>query len=294
MRLIKGKNKIVFFIYEKDHNSLNNSKKLKSIIGKINNIEYDIFALKRDNKGFHFINGQPDNSKNYDLAISIGGDGTFLFTVSYFYGKNIPFLPVNSGRLGFLAWNYLYELKQQIENFILKNYTEDKRILLETKVEIERKEMKDSNLFYSLNEVAISKFEYSTPLEVLVRLDGKKLLHYWGDGIIVATPTGSTGYSLSAGGPIICPTMESIILTPICPHSFTVKPIVIKTNHEIYINILNRRKITVTADGQRGVSFIGGIRHSINIKKAEKEITILRAKKVSFFDVLSKKLSWGI
>jgi NAD+ kinase len=286
--------KFAFFIYEKDHESLDFTGKLKNSIKKISNISPFFYPLKRDSAGFHFIKEKPDLSENFDLAVSIGGDGTFLFTVSYFYEKDISFLPINNGRLGFLAWNYLYELEKELNNFLSANFIEDKRMVLKTNVNIEHLSENKKSEFYSLNEIAVSKFEFSTPLEVLVKLDGEKLLHYWGDGIIVATPTGSTGYSLSAGGPIICPTLESIIITPICPHSFTVKPIVIKSSHEVSITILNKRKITITADGQRGISFIGGVKHSINVKKAEKPITIVRAKKVTFFDIISKKLGWGL
>lgn len=286
--------KIIFFIYEKDHESIDFTKKIETSTNKISGITTFFYPLKRDSVGFHFIKDKPDLLENYDLAVSIGGDGTFLFTVSYFYEKNIPFLPINNGRLGFLTWNYLSELEKELNSFLSGNFIEDKRMLLQTNIDIEHLNENKKSKFYSLNEIAVSKFEFSTPLEVLVRLDGEKLLHYWGDGIIVATPTGSTGYSLSAGGPIICPTLESIIITPICPHSFTVKPIVIKSNHEISITVLNKRKITITADGQRGVSFIGGVKHSINVKKAEKPITIIRAKKVTFFDIISKKLSWGL
>ncbi|MFN3412214.1 MAG: NAD(+)/NADH kinase [Exilispira sp.] len=288
------KNKIAFFIYEKDNQSNHLLSKLKNFLKNIQDVEANFFLLKRDNVGFHFINKKPEKGENYKLAISIGGDGTFLFTVSYFYGTNTPFLPINNGRLGFLAWNYFEELNDQLTNFLSGNYKEDKRILLKTNVELDNLDENKKAEFYSLNEIAISKFEFSTPLEVLVKLDGEKLLHYWGDGIIVATPTGSTGYSLSAGGPIICPTLDSIIITPICPHSFTVKPIVVKSDHEICITVLNKRKITITADGQRGISFIGGLRHSIIVKKAEKPITIVRVKKVTFFDIISKKLGWGL
>lgn len=288
------KYKIAFFIYEKDHESIDFTRKFEEKIQKIAGIIPFFYPLKRDSSGFHFIKEKPDFNEKYDLAVSIGGDGTFLFTVGYFYEKNIFFLPINNGRLGFLAWNYINELEKELNNFISGNFTEDKRMLLKTHINIENEEEDKRSTFYSLNEIAVSKFEFSTPLEVLVKLDGEKLLHYWGDGIIVATPTGSTGYSLSAGGPIICPTLESIIITPICPHSFTVKPIVVKAEHEICITILNKRKITVTADGQRGLSFTGGIRHSIVVKKAEKPINIIRAKKVSFFEIISKKLGWGV
>lgn len=286
--------KIAFFIFEKDHDIIQHTKEIKSMIENFHQIEPDFFPLRRDNVGFHFIKEKPDPTKDYNLVVSVGGDGTFLYTVSFFYGKGIPFLPINNGRLGFLAWNYLNELNVELKNFINGNFLEDKRMLLKTDIDIEDSSDTKKTEYYSLNEIAVSKFEFSTPLEVLVKLDNQKLLHYWGDGIIIATPTGSTGYSLSAGGPIICPTLESIILTPICPHSFTVKPIVIKSEHEVCITILNKRKITVTADGQRGISFIGGVKHKINVKKAEKDITIIRAKKVSFFDIISQKLGWGL
>ncbi len=288
------KNNIAFFIYEKDHQALHFTEKFKQSIREIKDINSYFFPLKRDNVGFHFLKEKPSENQNFDLAVSIGGDGTFLFTVSYFYDNNIPFLPVNNGRLGFLAWNYIEELKEELRNFIEGNFIEDVRMLLKTNIDIENLALDQKSEYYSLNEIAISKFEFSTPLEVLVKLDGQKLLHYWGDGIIVATPTGSTGYSLSAGGPIICPTLDSIIITPICPHSFTVKPIVIKCSHEVSITILNKRKITITADGQRGVSFVGGVKHSITVKKAEKPIKIIRAKQMTFFDIISKKLGWGL
>ncbi len=288
------KSKIVFFIYENDHNSLVLTRNIKSIVSRLKRVEAEYYPLRRDNNGFHFIDKPPSDSKDYDLAVSVGGDGTFLFTVSFFYDKKIPFLPVNNGRLGFLTWNYLDEITKELEKYLNKNYFEDKRMLLKTTVNIEDLSENKKVEYYSLNEIAISKFEFSTPLEVLVKLDQKKLLHFWGDGIIVSTPTGSTGYSLSAGGPIICPSLESIIITPICPHSFTVKPIVIKSSHHLNITIRNKRKITITADGQRGISFIGGTKHSIDVTKADNEITIIRFKKVTFFDIISKKLNWGL
>ncbi|HNV44221.1 MAG TPA: NAD(+)/NADH kinase, partial [Exilispira sp.] len=167
----------------------------------------DTFFLKRDNNGFFFINKAPDDAIVYDLAVSIGGDGTFLFTVSYFYGKKILFLPVNKGNLGFLTWVSIDEIKEMLEDYINGNFTVEKRLTLQIDVNIDdgrnSYEVKSSTRFYALNEVAISKFEFATPLQVKIKIDDKDLLDYMGDGIIVATPTGSTGYSLSAGGPIV-------------------------------------------------------------------------------------------
>jgi len=294
---MKKENKIVFFIYLKD----NREDEILAMITRLASslsICVDTFFLKRDNNGFFFINKAPDDAIVYDLAVSIGGDGTFLFTVSYFYGKKILFLPVNKGNLGFLTWVSIDEIKEMLEDYINGNFTVEKRLTLQIDVNIDNGrnsyEVKSSTRFYALNEVAISKFEFATPLQVKIKIDDKDLLDYMGDGIIVATPTGSTGYSLSAGGPIVCPLLDCLIITPICPHSLTIKPVVIEKEHKIEIFVLNNRKITITADGQRGLSFTGGVKHSIVVKNSDYTVSLLKTKSISFFDIISKKLNWGL
>ncbi|HNP76139.1 MAG TPA: NAD(+)/NADH kinase, partial [Cyclobacteriaceae bacterium] len=169
------------------------------------------------------------NLKNLDLFISLGGDGTLLESVTYVGKNETPILGVNTGRLGFLATTGREETEEALDYLLAGNYTIEERSML--------KLVSDPKLFgglnFGLNDFTIMKKDTSSMITVHVYVDGELLNSYWADGVIVSTPTGSTGYSLSCGGPLLFPESESFIVTPVSPHNLTVRPIVLSDKSEL-------------------------------------------------------------
>ncbi len=221
-----------------------------------------------------------------DIIVTLGGDGTLLRTVAKLNNDSPEFLGVNLGGLGFLADTPPAKLTEHLENVINGQYTLDERALLT----IRQNGSKDKEV--ALNDIVIDKAGFSRVIQIDVRIDGKMLNSYIADGLIVSTPTGSTGYSLSAGGPVVTPQAKVIVLNPICPHSLTNRPVVIPDDGEISIQVWTEHdSFNMIKDGQNLGGFPSGSRFVI--KKSKKKVKFIKLKSLNFFKTLSKKLRWG-
>lgn len=228
-----------------------------------------------------------DFHQGIDLAFSIGGDGTFLRTVAYIRDSGVPILGINTGRLGFLA-NIGDELfEDALELVRQKRYDFQKRSLL--RVETERSIYGSDNV--AMNEVTLLKKDTSSMITVNTFLDDKYLNSYWADGLIVATPTGSTAYNLSCGGPIVTPGCQVHIITPIAPHNLNVRPVVVPDNMPIKLSIEGReRNYLISLDGNAK-----SIKQNeeVLIRKAEYMINVIKLEDTNFLDTIRNKMSWG-
>jgi NAD+ kinase len=226
--------------------------------------------------------------KNSDLIISIGGDGTMLTTAykAQFYDK--PVLGINYGKLGFLAEANINQIDVLINEIKRNSVKIEERILITAEV-IGHKVEK----LFAINDIVIDKGGWPKMIELELMVNGEYVTTFSADGIVIATPTGSTGYSLSIGGPIVNPLTDAITLSPISPHSLTVRPIVLPSNQEILIKADSLHKeILVNCDGQRVFAFPPPI--TIRITKAKTSLKLVRTSLTSYFETLRNKLLWGI
>ncbi len=225
-----------------------------------------------------------------DVMLSIGGDGTFLETVTYVRNKNIPILGINKGRLGFLANVAKVEVERALSLLREKKYTIEKRILLE--LSLMGKDNDKYDFPYALNEITVHKKDTASMIMVKVFVNEEYLNTYWADGLILATPTGSTAYSLSVGGPIVVPRSQNLIISPIAPHSLTVRPLVLPDNMSFRFKVSSRSgSFLVTLDYR---SFVFTNDMEFIVKKADFEISIIKFPESSFFRTIRNKLMWGI
>ena len=223
-----------------------------------------------------------------DVMISLGGDGTLLDTVTLIRDSNIPVIGINFGRLGFLASINKDDISSAINSLINKEYTLDKRVQLCIESEL--------NLFgnenFALNDVTIHKRDTSAMMIVHAYLNGDFLNSYWADGLIVATPTGSTAYSLSCGGPIMFPGSGTMVVTPISPHNLNVRPIVLSDTNVLSFEIEGRSsKYLLTCDSRTEVIDTS---IKIKVKKADFGINLIRLNNENYLSTLRNKLLWGI
>ena len=237
---------------------------------------YEVFSTRADLK------------TGIDLAFSIGGDGTFIKTVSYIRDSGVPILGINTGRLGFLANISIHKLDETMELVRQKNYDFQKRSLL--KIETESNIFGDENIV--LNEVTLHKKDTASMITVHASLDGNYLNSYWADGLIVATPTGSTAYNLSCGGPIVTPGCQIHLLTPIAPHNLNVRPMVVPDHLPIKLSVEGReRKYLISLDGN-SKSIPQG--EEVTVKKAEFMINVIKFEDNNFLDTIRNKMLWGL
>jgi len=229
-----------------------------------------------------------DLNQRIEFLVSLGGDGTLLDTVSFIRDKNIPVMGVNFGRLGFLASIGRDEIHEVVDSLISRNYVVDKRTLihLDTSVPL------FGNVPYALNEFTIHKKDTSAMVKIHTYLNGEFLNTYWADGLIVATPTGSTGYSLSCGGPIVFPEAASFVITPVAPHNLNVRPIIVPDNNIISFEVEGRSdQFLCTLDSRMEVI---DNRVQLAVKKEDFSISLLRLNEGNFLHTLRNKLLWGI
>lgn len=227
-------------------------------------------------------------SSDVKFLISIGGDGTFLETIQFIREKNIPVIGVNSGRLGFLADISKEEMVNSFESILNHQYKIENRTLLQ--MFENQKEPDFPN--YALNEICIHKLDNSAMITIQVYLGDEFLNSYWADGLIISTPTGSTAYNLSAGGPIVLPNSKSFILTPIAPHTLTVRPLVFPNQAELKIRVEGRSDAYLVSLDHR--SYRMRMSQEITISKAPFEIALIKPENHSFLGTLRNKLAWGI
>jgi len=221
-----------------------------------------------------------------DILVSIGGDGTLISLARRSYKYNKPIMGINAGNLGFLTDVTLDEIETFIAKFFQGKYRIDKRMML--RIEIEGKK------YYAFNDIVFSKETISAMVDLRVEaecLNEKErywLNTYYGDGLIVSTPTGSTAYNLSAGGPVVFPLTKSLILTPLCPHSLTQRPLVLPSDFKLIVD--SQAKVEVILDGQEIVHLYGS---KAKVKIASKPARLIHRMERNYFDVLREKLNWG-
>ena len=228
-----------------------------------------------------------DLKSGYDLMISLGGDGTFLKAVSYIRDSGVPILGINTGRLGFLSNLSKLQIAQTLQRFNDGQYEFQKRSLL--RVHTENDLFADEN--FALNELTLQKKDTSSMIKVHGYIGDKFLNTYWADGLIVATPTGSTAYNLSCGGPIITPGCQVHILTPIAPHNLNVRPVVIPDHMPISLQVEGRdRTYLLSLDGHSQHIKQG---EKVTITKAEFMINVVKFEDNNFLDTIRNKMFWG-
>lgn len=223
-----------------------------------------------------------------DILLSFGGDGTMLYSAQFAVIANAVLVGVNFGKLGFLADINFNDLNDVLDEIESGNYEIEERILLEGKILNQK-----SSKFIAVNDIVVEKGSWSRIIEIDTYVDENYLTTYRSDGLIISTPTGSTGYSLSSGGPILLPHMDSIILSPICPHTLTVRPIVIPGNSVIKIEARSGYEtITINKDGQQSYKIKPPVR--LLIKKSDNHLKLFKRKDKDYFQTLREKLMWGV
>ncbi|MFO7460499.1 MAG: NAD(+)/NADH kinase [Desulfatiglandales bacterium] len=231
-----------------------------------------------------------DIPQDVEFVIVLGGDGTLLGAARRVAGYGVPILGVNLGGLGFLTEITLKRLYPVVEKMLEGRLEVESRLMLETKVSRENEEI---CRFMVLNDVVINKGALARIIDLDVHIDDQFLTTFRADGLIVSTPTGSTAYNLSAGGPILYPTMSSFILTPICPFALTNRPIILPDTATIYITLTRKseEKVSLTFDGQVGFDLRYADR--VAVCKAGKRIRLIKSPDQSYFEILREKLGWG-
>lgn len=222
--------------------------------------------------------------KNADVVIAIGGDGTLLHTAHLVKQTEIPVLGINTGKLGFMANVQPEDIEMAMDTVDRKKYRIDKRLMLKAEHE--------GNTYYALNEFLFTKKETSSMITLRAEYDGEFINHYWADGLIISSPTGSTAYNLSAGGPIVMPQTPVMVLTPINPHTLTTRPLVLPSDKTLTIKTVNNHEhILFSYDGE---ILPGGDGFDIKIKQSEFLVRIIQLPHQNYFETLRNKLMWGL
>jgi NAD+ kinase len=229
-----------------------------------------------------------ESLKKLDAFLSIGGDGTLLESVSHIGKDETPVLGINTGRLGFLATISKDDVEDSLEKIFSGSFTLDKRTVLR----LESNKKLFGKLNFALNDFTLVKKDSSSMITVHTFIDGELLNSYWADGIIVSTPTGSTGYALSCGGPLVFPRSGNFVITPVSPHNLTVRPIVVSDNSEISFKVEGRsKKFLVSLDSR-----IATIDNTVKLKivKESFKVNLILLEGQHYFKTLREKLNWGL
>ncbi len=262
---------------------------IKSLIK--NKIEFEIDINSKISKSaLQSANIKEDNIKNfvelndsYDFAISVGGDGTILNSVEKIGELSIPIIGLNTGRLGFLANSSLKNIEMVINKLKNNDFNISKRSIIEVLFNGEKK--------YALNEITVSRKNTTSLITIEAKLNNQYLNTYWADGLIVSTPTGSTGYSLSCGGPIIIPESKNFVLTPIAPHNLNARPLVISDDKKVDISVNGREnEYLISVDSN---IYSVPIELNIIVQKASRFLKMVEFNEDSYLKVLREKLLWG-
>jgi NAD+ kinase len=226
---------------------------------------------------------------SYDLLISIGGDGTILRAITYVRDLGIPIVGINTGRLGFLATIQTDEIASALSEIFKGDYKISERSLLCINTEPKHKDIENTN--FALNEIAISRKNTTSMITVETHLNDEYLTSYWADGLILSTPTGSTGYSLSCGGPVITPDTTNFALTPIAPHNLSARPLIIPDNTVVSFKVNGREDQFLMSLDSRIVTLSNTT--TVTVKKANFVIKMVELLDETFLNTLRKKLLWG-
>lgn len=225
---------------------------------------------------------------NVDLLIVLGGDGTMIASTRMLGDREVPVLGINYGTLGYLAEFRTEEMIPALESIFNDDYRLDRRVMLD--VELRRNEQRVAQNRV-LNDAVIGKSALARIIEIEAWFDKQFVNSFRADGLIVSTPTGSTAYNLSAGGPLIYPSMEAVVITPICPHTLSNRPIVVPDDVEIELHLKTREEVAITLDGQIG--FPLEIEDRVFVRKSRTKFNIVQPTNRNYFDVLRDKLRWG-
>ena len=271
--------------------NLNDRKKnvLSNLIKVIKKYKINIFYSKRLSKQLSYENIKTYNKKNIkelEFIISFGGDGTLLDTVTHIENSGKHILGINIGKLGFLSNDVFQKFEILLKEIINKKYTIDKRSLVSLN-KISKKIKKN----YALNEISIIKKDSSSMIKIHCHINNQFLCTYWSDGLIISTPTGSTGYSLSCGGPILTPNTDNLIITPISPHNLGLRSLVVSNNSKIKLVVESEGfDFLISMDSR---SFTCKNDQELIIKKADFDINLIQPNDFDFFETLRNKLNWG-
>ena len=256
-------------------------------------IEKDFLELihlnKTINEDYSYFSTFEELDNSFDLFFCIGGDGTILKSINYIRNLDIPIVGINTGRLGFLATIQKEEIKDSLETILQKDYSISSRSVLNISTNPPSHDPVFKNI--ALNEIAVSRKNTTSMITVDTWLNDQYLNSYWADGLIVSTPTGSTGYSLSCGGPVITPDAASIIITPIAPHNLNARPLVIKDDTKITLRVSGREDSHLVSMDSRIATLQNDT--EIIIEKAPYAINLVELNGDSFLQTLRKKLMWG-
>lgn len=247
---------------------------------------YEKEIIKKEYKTFHDYN---DLDNNVDVLVSIGGDGTILRAATLVRNSGIPILGINAGRLGFLATVQKENIEELMQFVINKNYSLSPRTLLSLESSPNIPEIEGLN--FAMNEISVSRKDTTSMITIETYLNNEYLNSYWADGLIISTPTGSTGYSLSCGGPILTPEVESFVITPIAPHNLNARPLVIPDNVEIKLKVSGREEQYLVSLDSRIASISNDT--VLTIKKTPFQINMVEIPGKSFLKTLRTKLLWG-
>ena len=263
---------------------------VKELIGWLKDRKVDAFVEAEIAKAItHPAMDKQKMDEAVEMVVVLGGDGTLLAAARALQKKQVPILGVNLGGLGFLTEITLAELYPMLEAILRGDYKTDERMLLEARV---WRKNKVADTFQVLNDVVINKGALARIIELETSVDQEYLTTFRSDGLIISTPTGSTGYSLSAGGPIVYPSLPSIIITPICPHTMTNRPILVPNEAVVTVTLCSAgQEVFLTLDGQ--VGFKMELHDRVEVKKGEGFVRLIKSPARGYFEVLRQKLMWG-
>ena len=268
---------------------------LQSILSHEEALNCNIFIhdnlrhCKINANNFSLFENHEDLNESFDLFISIGGDGTFLRSIEFVRNLNLPIIGINTGRLGFLATTKKENLDKSLTKILKKKFSVEKRSLL--KVITENNCIPMDSFPYALNEISVVRKDTTSMINIKTSLDGTYVNSYWSDGLIVSTPTGSTGYSLSCGGPVISPTTNSLVLTPISPHNLNARPLVISGSTKIEISVSGREDFHLLSIDAK--IFTVKNETKIFVEKSNFDIQVASINNYNFYKTLKDKLLWG-
>jgi NAD+ kinase len=274
--------------------------KIKYIQHLVQKLEQENVSITIENQFFDFLeeiitfNSQVNSFDSHeelreqaDILLSIGGDGTLLNTITLVRDSGIPVLGINTGRLGFISSISTDEIDYAITQLIKGEYSIQERTLLQ--LDSENSLFGDTNI--ALNEITVLKKDTSSMIKIHTYIDGEFLNSYWADGLIISSPTGSTGYSLSCGGPIMLPGTNNFIISPIAPHNLNVRPLVVSDNTEIKLKVDERDELALVALDSRSRAIDPSL--ELTIRKANFKIKLIRLREQTFVQTIREKLMWG-
>ena len=250
---------------------------------------YALYLLSENADVYPTFSMDSGLDSSFDMFVSFGGDGTILRATTFVKNHGIPIVGVNTGRLGFLSTFKKEDVRKVVLEFVQGAYTIVERSLVQLNTKNLDAEFGDLN--FALNEITVSRKDTTSMITVETYLNDEYLTSYWADGLIISTPTGSTGYSLSCGGPVIVPTAKSLVLTPIAPHNLNARPLVISDDTVIRLKVSGREENHLVSLDSRIASLENG--QEITIKKAPFTIRMIEYTSESFLKTLRNKLLWG-